>query len=131
MHHASATAAAPYPYNESSKQATQGSCLRVLLLLLLQGDLLRPLALPALLVGDHALGGISTTLSAYESLLLRGHTPAAVVMMADGRLNNVNAVAQHLQHAAVHRCVWLARCGNCSEGQQQLHNAWSAAHIPQ
>jgi dethiobiotin synthetase/adenosylmethionine--8-amino-7-oxononanoate aminotransferase len=70
---------------------------------LLQGDLLRPLALPALLVGDPALGGISTTLSAYESLLLRGHVPAAVVMMADGRLNNVAAVAQHLKHAAVHR----------------------------
>jgi hypothetical protein len=36
-----------------------------------QGDILRPLRLPALLVGDFALGGISTTLSAYESLLLR------------------------------------------------------------
>ncbi|WIA41460.1 hypothetical protein OEZ86_005037 [Tetradesmus obliquus] len=69
----------------------------------LQGDLLRPLGLPALLVGDPALGGIATTLSAYESLLLRGHSPAAVIMMADGRLNNVEAVAAHLQHAAVHR----------------------------
>lgn len=36
-----------------------------------QGDILRPLRLPALLVGDHKLGGISTTLSAYDSLVLR------------------------------------------------------------
>ncbi|KAF8054954.1 BIO3-BIO1 [Scenedesmus sp. PABB004] len=69
----------------------------------LQGDLLRPLALPGLLVGDPALGGISTTLSAYESLLLRGQPPAAVVCMDDGRLSNIAAVAHHLRHAAAHR----------------------------
>lgn len=68
-----------------------------------QGDLLRPLALPALLVGDPKLGGISTTLSAYESLLLRGAHVAAVVMMTEGRYDNVTAVRQHLQHAAAHR----------------------------
>jgi dethiobiotin synthetase/adenosylmethionine--8-amino-7-oxononanoate aminotransferase len=55
------------------------------------------------LVGDPQLGGISTTLSAYESLLLRGARVAAVVMMDDGRLSNVAAVAQHLKHAAAHR----------------------------
>lgn len=70
-----------------------------------QGDIYRPLALPALLVGDPALGGISTTLSAYESLLLRGAAVPAVVMMTEGRYNNVAAVRQHLQHAAVHRCA--------------------------
>jgi len=64
---------------------------------------LRPLALPALLVGDPQLGGIATTLSAYESLLLRGATVAAVVMMTEGRYNNVAAVQQHLKHAAAHR----------------------------
>lgn len=72
---------------------------------LLQGDLLRPLGLPALLVGDAALGGISTTLTAYESLLLRGAAPLAVVMADDGRLRNVEAVRHHLQHAVVHRCA--------------------------
>jgi hypothetical protein len=118
MRHASATAAALHPLRSTPRSKQQ----EYLLLLLLQGDLLRPLALPALLVGDHALGGISTTLSAYESLLLRGHTPAAVVMMADGRLNNVDAVAQHLQHAAVHRCVLC--CAYC-RNRGEPHNACS------
>lgn len=68
-----------------------------------QGDIYRPLALPALLVGDPKLGGIATTLSAYESLLLRGATVSAVIMMTENRYNNVAAVRQHLQHAAAHR----------------------------
>lgn len=38
----------------------------------LQADIYRPLRLPVLLVGDTRLGGITTTLSAYESLTLRG-----------------------------------------------------------
>jgi dethiobiotin synthetase/adenosylmethionine--8-amino-7-oxononanoate aminotransferase len=71
--------------------------------LLMQGDIYRPLALHALLVGDPKLGGIATTLSAYESLLLRGASVSAVVMMTEGRFNNVAAVRKHLQHAAIHR----------------------------
>lgn len=38
----------------------------------LQADVFRPLRLPALLVGDHKLGGISSTVAAYESLRIRG-----------------------------------------------------------
>ena len=38
----------------------------------LQADIYRPLRLPVLLVGDSRLGGITATLSAYESLALRG-----------------------------------------------------------
>jgi hypothetical protein len=38
----------------------------------LQADIYRPLRLPVLLVGDSRLGGITATLSAYESLTLRG-----------------------------------------------------------
>ncbi|KAL6756174.1 pyridoxal phosphate-dependent transferase [Haematococcus lacustris] len=40
-------------------------------------DVLRPLRLPAVLVGDARLGGISCTISAYESLLLRGYDDTA------------------------------------------------------
>jgi dethiobiotin synthetase/adenosylmethionine--8-amino-7-oxononanoate aminotransferase len=79
-----------------------------------QGDIYRPLALPALLVGDPALGGISTTLSAYESLLLRGAAVPAVIMMTEGRYNNVAAVRQHLQHAAAHRCAYVVRAAVAS-----------------
>ena len=38
----------------------------------LQADIYRSLRLPVLLVGDTKLGGITATLSAYESLTLRG-----------------------------------------------------------
>ncbi len=38
----------------------------------LQVDLYRPLRLPAILVGDGRLGGISSTLSSLDSLQLRG-----------------------------------------------------------
>ncbi|KAL3503059.1 hypothetical protein ACH5RR_037508, partial [Cinchona calisaya] len=39
----------------------------------------RPFRLPAILVGDGRLGGISGTISAYESLKLRGYDVVAVV----------------------------------------------------
>ena len=52
----------------------------------LQVDLLRPLRLPALLVGDSRLGGVSATLCAADALTLRGFDIAAVVFLggADG-----------------------------------------------
>lgn len=67
---------------------------------------MRPLALPALLVGDARLGGISSTLCAYESLLLRGHQTVALAMTDDGPgggLGNADAVALNLAGAAAHR----------------------------
>ena len=45
-----------------------------------QCDAWRPLRLPAVLVGDGRLGGISTTLAAADSLLLRGYDLAAVAV---------------------------------------------------
>lgn len=50
----------------------------------MQCDLLRPLRLPCVLVGDARLGGIAATLSAYESLLLRGHDVHAVLLLDPG-----------------------------------------------
>ena len=49
----------------------------------LQCTALRPLALPALLVGDGRLGGISSTICASESLTSRGHSIGAVVLLSD------------------------------------------------
>ncbi|EFJ25518.1 hypothetical protein SELMODRAFT_413615 [Selaginella moellendorffii] len=57
----------------------------------LQCDLYRPLRLPGILVGDGRLGGISTTLAAYESLLLRGYETICIVIQDMGLGNN-----QHL-----------------------------------
>lgn len=48
----------------------------------------RPLRLPTVLVASHALGGISATLSAYESLLLRGYDVDAVLCFDEERYDN-------------------------------------------
>lgn len=72
----------------------------------LQCDLLRPLRLPGILVGDGRLGGISATLSAYDSLVLRGHSVPLVVLM-DGSASgsgqagaNTAALQRHLRGRA-------------------------------
>ena len=48
-----------------------------------QADIYRPLRLPAVLVGDHKLGGIASTISAAESLIMRGYDLDAVVCFDD------------------------------------------------
>ncbi|KAL5549073.1 hypothetical protein UlMin_004304 [Ulmus minor] len=55
----------------------------------LQCDLYRPFRLPAILVGDGRLGGISGTISAYETLKLRGYDVVAVVIEDHGLVNEV------------------------------------------
>ena len=45
-----------------------------------QADLYRPLRLPVVLVGDAKLGGIATTISAFESLHLRGYDVETVLL---------------------------------------------------
>lgn len=45
----------------------------------LQADVYRPLRLPALLLGDATLGGVSVTLAAYEALRIRGYDVSAIV----------------------------------------------------
>lgn len=58
----------------------------------MQCDCWRPLRLPAILVADARLGGISVSLSAYETLLLRGYDVPFIVM-AGGRQSSVNSQA--------------------------------------
>ncbi|KAF8896527.1 onanonoxo-7-onima-8-eninoihtemlysoneda [Infundibulicybe gibba] len=53
-----------------------------------QVDAYRPLFLPTILIGDSKLGGISTTLSSYESLLLRGYIIDAIVLFRDEYYRN-------------------------------------------
>ncbi|GAA5974287.1 hypothetical protein JCM11641_006713 [Rhodosporidiobolus odoratus] len=48
-----------------------------------QLDAFRPLLPPTLLIASAALGGISTTISAYESLLLRGYDVDAVLVFRE------------------------------------------------
>ncbi|KAF9266575.1 PLP-dependent transferase [Marasmius fiardii PR-910] len=53
-----------------------------------QVDAYRPLFLPTILVGDSKLGGISSTISAYESLLLRGYIIDGVLLFRDEYYRN-------------------------------------------
>lgn len=54
-----------------------------------QSHLLRPLRMPTVLVGSAELGGISTTRSAFESLLVAGYDVEAVLLFPSPRYGNV------------------------------------------
>ncbi|KAG6831488.1 hypothetical protein H0H87_005055 [Tephrocybe sp. NHM501043] len=69
-----------------------------------QADAFRPLFLPTILIGDPNLGGISTTIAAYEALLLRGYILDAVLLFRDDYYRNAEYLAQYFAH----RGVWLA-----------------------
>ncbi|THX57804.1 PLP-dependent transferase [Aureobasidium pullulans] len=53
-----------------------------------QADLYRPLRLPTLLVGDHRLGGIGSTISSWESLHVRGYDVNSVLLFEESRYEN-------------------------------------------
>ena len=59
---------------------------------------LRPLRLPTILIGSAELGGISTTRSAYESLLLAGYSVEAILLFpSKGSLGNVEYLRKLFQ----------------------------------
>jgi bifunctional dethiobiotin synthetase / adenosylmethionine---8-amino-7-oxononanoate aminotransferase len=64
----------------------------------LQADAYRPLRLPTILVGDASLGGISTTLCAFEALKLRGYDVPAVVLFdnASPLLENAPSISRNI-----------------------------------
>lgn len=70
-----------------------------------QADFYRSFRLPGLLVGDSKLGGISTTLSAYEALRLRGYDVPAIVLIphSDIELENERSIERgvDLDHTTV------------------------------
>jgi dethiobiotin synthetase/adenosylmethionine--8-amino-7-oxononanoate aminotransferase len=66
-----------------------------------QADAYRPLFLPTILVGDPKLGGISSTISAYESLLLRGYRIDGVAMFRDPYYRNFEYLAQYFMNRSV------------------------------
>ncbi|KAK1596908.1 dethiobiotin synthase [Colletotrichum navitas] len=53
-----------------------------------QADLYTPLRVPVVLVGDAKLGGISQTISAFESLTLRGYDVESVLLFRDDYYRN-------------------------------------------
>lgn len=53
-----------------------------------QADLYRPLRLPVILIGDHRLGGISSSISAFESLRIRGYDIDSVLLFENAQYQN-------------------------------------------
>ncbi|KAF8150737.1 PLP-dependent transferase [Crassisporium funariophilum] len=69
-----------------------------------QVDCYRPLFLPTILIGDSKLGGISSTIASYESLLLRGYIIDAVLLFHDDYYRN----GEYLQKYFEERGIFLA-----------------------
>ena len=67
-----------------------------------QADLYRPLRLPVLLVGDHQLGGIGTTISAWESLHIRGYDVQSVALFAEDRYDNHSYLKDYFAERDIH-----------------------------
>lgn len=65
-----------------------------------QADLYRPLRLPVILIGDSKLGGISQTISAFESLKIRGYDIEMVCLFREDTYQNHSYLTQYFtQHS--------------------------------
>ena len=62
-----------------------------------QADLYRPLRLPVLLIADHRLGGISSSIAAFESLHIRGYDIEAVMQFEDEQYMNHEYLRQYFE----------------------------------
>jgi len=62
-----------------------------------QADFYRPLRLPVLLVGDHRLGGIGGTISAWESLHIRGYDVPSVMLFEDTVYGNSDYLKEYFK----------------------------------
>ncbi|EMD33470.1 hypothetical protein CERSUDRAFT_118053 [Gelatoporia subvermispora B] len=67
-----------------------------------QLDSYRPLFLPTVLIGDSKLGGISSTISSYESLLLRGYIVDAIMLFRDEYYRNWEYLSPYFAERGVH-----------------------------
>ncbi|KAI8074706.1 adenosylmethionine-8-amino-7-oxononanoate transaminase [Gongronella butleri] len=61
-----------------------------------QADFYRALRLPTVLVGDSNLGGISTTLTSFESLHVRGYDVPSVLLFDNDRYKNHELIATRM-----------------------------------
>ncbi|KAL6862212.1 PLP-dependent transferase [Trichoderma novae-zelandiae] len=60
-----------------------------------QADLYAPLRLPVVLVGDSRLGGISQTISAFESLRMRGYDVESVLLFKEDKYQNFEYLSEY------------------------------------
>jgi dethiobiotin synthetase/adenosylmethionine--8-amino-7-oxononanoate aminotransferase len=67
-----------------------------------QLDSYRPLFLPTVLIGDSKLGGISSTISSFESLSLRGYIVDAIMLFRDEYYRNFEYLTQYFSERGIH-----------------------------
>ncbi|KAG6909444.1 hypothetical protein DXG01_000429 [Tephrocybe rancida] len=67
-----------------------------------QADAYRSLFLPTILIADSRLGGISTTIAAYEALLLRGYILDAVLLFRDDYYKNYEYLSMYFSERGVY-----------------------------
>ncbi|KAM3081711.1 hypothetical protein ACMFMG_005161 [Clarireedia jacksonii] len=66
-----------------------------------QLDALRPLRLPIFLVGDSNLGGISGTISAWESLHIRGYDTDSILIFQDEKYRNYTYLRKYFHERGI------------------------------
>ena len=66
-----------------------------------QSTFLRSLILPSILIASPQLGGISTTLTSYESLILRGYSISAVLCLQDGYYRNHEFLQEYFNERGI------------------------------
>lgn len=103
-----------------------------------QADLLRPLRLPTILIGSSALGGISTTRAAYESLILRGYDVDAVLLFPSPMYGNDAYLRAHFAERGVRvftlggpssTCAWgppPARASTTAQDREAMQRFYMA-----
>lgn len=95
-----------------------------------QADVFRPLRLPVLLVGDHRLGGIGTTISAFESLRLRGYDVQSIVVFRDEKYGNLQYLQQHFKSRDVPAMGFTLppeKVSNAAEDDEALRRYYAEA----
>ncbi|DAZ99840.1 TPA: hypothetical protein N0F65_008583 [Lagenidium giganteum] len=90
-----------FPANSLALVETAGGVCSPSASMRFQADVYRSLRLPVVLVGDGKLGGISATMSAVESLILRGYDVAAVCVIEQDGLDNGKALRPRLSELEI------------------------------
>ncbi|KAH6875591.1 pyridoxal phosphate-dependent transferase [Alternaria rosae] len=87
-----------------------------------QADIFRPLRLPAVLVGDHRLGGIASTISAAESLIMRGYDIDAVVCFDDkSQYENADYLKKYFMDMGIpaYKLHWIPNLKGVAPGTKE------------
>jgi len=90
-----------------------------------QADLYRDLRLPAVLVGDYHLGGIGSTISAYESLKIRGYDVLLHLMFEEDEFKNVQYLTTYFDKRGVPTLALPKPPKPLEDPEEDMESMWS------